>query len=86
MVVQHFVKRTLYVCECSCDKEDPWRRTTTDSPPRESQCPKCKQFHPWKEESASGPEYKTMLTENKRSGTQEDLERRVLNQKMNWTP
>ena len=58
MVLRHIVERVIYVAQCNCNPNDPWRSVKVDNPPRESLCPYCKTWIPYKEESAQSEEYK----------------------------
>jgi hypothetical protein len=60
---QKTVKRTIYVAECKCDPEEGWRDVKDANPPREKMCPKCGKWVTYKEETATSPEYKKLLTE-----------------------
>ena len=62
---QHIVKRTIYVAQCGCDINDPYRRVVESNPPRETKCPLCGNWLAFHEESVSAPEYgqRKFLTE-----------------------
>jgi hypothetical protein len=64
MVVEYqkTVKRTLWVAQCNCDQQDPWRVIFAENAPREKMCPKCGTWVAIREETATSPEYK-MLNE-----------------------
>ncbi len=48
------IKRTIFVAQCDCSKEDPFRDVRTEDPPREVMCTKCKNWVEFKEESWIG--------------------------------
>lgn len=58
MTVRHLVQRIIYVAQCDCDPNEPWRKVEVDHAPRESMCPKCKTWRPYKEETATSEEYR----------------------------
>ena len=58
MIVEYHVVRKIWVAECHCNSEEPFRRIESNNAPRETQCPKCKTWLSFHEETASSPEYK----------------------------
>lgn len=63
MAVEYHVKRTVWVAQCNCDEREPYRNVVAENAPRETMCPKCRNWVPYIQENSQGPEYKTLLTE-----------------------
>ena len=57
MVVEHHIVRKIYVAECKCDPQEPFRDVKTNNPPRERMCPKCGTWISFHEETASSPKH-----------------------------
>jgi hypothetical protein len=53
MAYERLIKRTIYVAKCKCGE---WEDVLANNPPRERQCPKCREFVPYTEQSAVGPD------------------------------
>lgn len=54
MAYERYIKRIIFVAKCPCGE---WEDVKTEDPPKEKQCPKCRSWVPYKEQSAIGPEY-----------------------------
>lgn len=53
MSYERLIKRTVYIAKCECGN---WRDVKADDPPRERQCPECRRWVPYVEQSAIGPD------------------------------
>ena len=66
MAVEYHVVRKVWVAQCNCNTNDPYKKVYTESAPRETRCPRCGTWLACIEETASSPEYKgnrTLLNE-----------------------
>jgi len=53
MAYERLIKRTVWVAKCEpCE----WEVVYADNPPRERQCPKCREWKSFRENSAIGPD------------------------------
>lgn len=52
MAIKRLTQRVIYVAKCACG----WSDTRVDNPPRESQCTACKTWHPFAEQTWTGPD------------------------------
>ena len=53
MAFERLIKRTIWEAKCKCGE---WQDAFVENPPRERQCPACKEWVPYVENSVIGPD------------------------------